>query len=163
MCRVEAHSDSRPGAPWETVVNTKLNKHHRAMIKGYIQMWPRAVFDLRDGKKLMPELRESLSSPGVYVLYRDDHPYYIGKAGRKVFHRLWAHANATRDKHYHFWNYFSAYLVPKKQSRDAIEAILIAAMPTTSNSSSPRFTRIHLPKNLARMLGQQRRISVGVD
>lgn len=144
-------------------MNRKVNKHHKAMIKGYVNMWPRAVFDLREGKKLVPELREYLSSPGVYVLYRDDHPYYIGKASRKLFHRLWAHANGTRDKHYHFWNYFSAYLVPKKISRDAIEAILIAAMPTTANSSSPRFRRLHLPKRLARMLGHLRRIAVEDD
>lgn len=136
------------------------HKRHSAMIKGYLQMWPREVFDLRNSGRLMPDLKKALSGPGVYILYRDDHPYYIGKAGGKIYQRLWAHANGTRDKHYHFWNYFSAYLVPKQKSRDAIEAILIAAMPTSSNSSSPRFRRVHLPKSLARLLGARRRIEV---
>jgi len=138
---------------------TKKEKH-RGMVRGYLKMWPREVFDLRKSGKLMPALKDALAGPGVYVLYRDDHPYYVGKASRKLHHRLWAHANATRDKHYHLWNFFSAYVVPSGKDRDAIEAILIAAMPTTANSSSPKFQRVHLPTVLARLLSVRRQIRV---
>jgi hypothetical protein len=46
-------------------------------------MWPREVFyrsgSVNPRKRLSKEL-EFLERPGVYVLYRDDVPYYIGKA-----------------------------------------------------------------------------------
>jgi hypothetical protein len=48
------------------------------IITGYAKMWPRAVFDVRSGKH-KAGVKELLLSPGVYILYRDDMPYYIGK------------------------------------------------------------------------------------
>lgn len=44
--------------------------------KQFFRMRPRVLFHMDDGKKV---LNETLSGPGVYVLYRDDDPYYIGK------------------------------------------------------------------------------------
>ena len=67
------------------------------------QMWPRIVFDF-DGKATV---KECLTEPGVYVLFRDDVPYYVGKTDKTLFRRIRAHAIKTRDRYYHFWNYFS--------------------------------------------------------
>ena len=44
----------------------------------FFRMWPRALFHMKQGKAV---LEDSLKEPGVYVLYRDDVPYYIGKTG----------------------------------------------------------------------------------
>jgi len=57
-------------------------------------MWPREVFDIREGKKLLLEdVTRKLDKPGVYVLYRDDHPHYVGRTSTPLFDRIWEHAN----------------------------------------------------------------------
>ena len=115
-------------------------KHHRKrgeIVFEFAKMWPREVFDIREGKRLVFRHEPELRKPGVYVLYRDDHPYYIGKTSRRLFERIWNHANQPKDKYYHFWNFFSAFVVEKKKYRDEVEGILIAAMPT-ANSANPR-------------------------
>ena len=33
-------------------------------------------------------LKANLNKPGVYILYRDDEPYYIGKTGKPLIKRL---------------------------------------------------------------------------
>jgi len=73
----------------------------------------------------------------VYILYRDDKPYYIGKAERRMAQRLWDHAILTHDRYFHFWNFFSAFAVSDKKHRNELEGILIAAMPT-ANSARPK-------------------------
>jgi hypothetical protein len=55
----------------------------------FLRMWPRALFHMKDGK---PILEKNLDKPGVYVLYRDDLPYYIGKTGTTLLKRLSNHA-----------------------------------------------------------------------
>jgi hypothetical protein len=119
------------------------------------QMWPREVFDLKDGKKLVFRHREYLSKPGVYVLYRDEVPHYIGRTERPLFERLREHANSPTDRYYNFWNLFSAFVVPNARRRKDLERILIAAMPT-ANSSMPRMKKIEFPEELAEMLRRVR-------
>jgi hypothetical protein len=131
------------------------------IVTEYAKMWPREVFDIKDGNRLLQSIQELLKNPGVYVLYRDDHPYYIGKTKRPLFKRIWAHANASRDKYYNFWNYFSAFVVPDRKHIDEIEGVLIASM-LTANSATPKIERINLPAEVARILREQRRISRGL-
>jgi hypothetical protein len=38
------------------------------------KMWPRYLFDCRNGKRLLVKELPILAQPGVYVLYRDDVP-----------------------------------------------------------------------------------------
>ena len=83
-------------------------------------MWPRAVFDIKERGRLAREVREALSAPGVYVLYREDHPYYVGKTSSRLFNRIWAHANRPHDRYYNFWNYFAVFAVPVKKHRDEV-------------------------------------------
>jgi len=47
--------------------------------KEFFRMWPRALFDMKAGKPILE--RHFGKVAGVYVLYRDDVPHYIGKTG----------------------------------------------------------------------------------
>jgi hypothetical protein len=91
-----------------------------------------------------------LEGPGVYILYRDDEPYYIGQATR-LHSRLWAHAKQAEGRYFHFWNFFSAFAVPNSDRRNELEGILIAAMPT-ANSSKPRLPRERMPREVRDLL-----------
>jgi hypothetical protein len=122
-------------------------------------MWPREIFDLRTGSKLVPEIRSLLNAPGVYVLYRDDQPYYVGRATRALRHRLHAHANQPKDRYYNFWNFFSAFVVSDPRHIPEVEGILIAAFPT-ENSATPRLTKLPLPAYVARQIHARRLVAV---
>lgn len=121
------------------------------IVTGYAKMWPRAVFDMKEGNKHPIDAKELLQSCGVYVLYRDDMPYYVGKTARKLWRRIWAHANRPKDRYYNFWNYFSAFVVPNPKHLDEIEGVLIASMPT-ENSAIRRIQRIHIPVAIAKRI-----------
>jgi uncharacterized protein YyaL (SSP411 family) len=121
----------------------------------YARMWPREVFDIiEDGKLTIKETIGPLTKPGVYVLYRDEHPYYIGKATSSLFRRLHDHANKSTDKYFNLWNYFSAFVVDEKHI-DEVEGILIAAMPT-ANSAAPKINQIRVPEKVAKILRKAR-------
>ena len=118
------------------------------MIDGFISMWPREACDIRpkgEGRLFIRGVPE-LQKPGVYVLYREDQPYYIGQA-EVLRRRLYAHANQTTDRYYNFWNLFSAFIVRDKKYLDEVETILIAAMPT-ANSATPKLRRVPMPRTL---------------
>ena len=58
-----------------------------AVVEQYARMWPREVFDCLvpndDGNGrdvILGKGLDLVNQPGVYVLYRDDIPYYIGQA-----------------------------------------------------------------------------------
>src|ERR1051326_6797472 len=101
----------------------KMSKH----VKRYVRMWPRAVFDApaTTGKGLLArELNMLTKQPGVYILYWDDKPYYIGKANN-LRRRLWQHSHNPNDRYYNLWNHFSAFVI-ETGALDEIEGILIA-------------------------------------
>ncbi len=120
---------------------------------GFFKMWPRRLFwgKDKDGLLIKREVPE-LQRPGVYILYRGDELYYVGRAN-KLFSRLHDHSNKITDEYYAHWDYFSAFALAEtvKDHRKKIlelEAILIAAMPRASNRSTPRFRRVRIPKSL---------------
>jgi len=116
----------------------------------YARMWPREVFyQGREFLRADPQLA-ILGQPGVYVLYRDDVPYYVGQATR-LRSRLWDHANVPDTSYYNFWNYFSVFVPDDQNSRSQIEALLIAAMPT-ENRARPKLHKIPFPRKLTKML-----------
>lgn len=117
-------------------------------------MWPREVFHCFD-KAHRREVLGALDEPGVYILYRDDIPYYVGKADNKLTVRLWQHANLPSHRHYNFWNFFSAFVIKDPTHRNAIEGILIAGMPT-ANSARPKLPRERIPYELKEMLQKMR-------
>ena len=128
----------------------KNNAMKDSMIRQFFRMWPRALFHMKEGKSF---LDEHLCDPGVYVLYRDDQPYYIGKTGRPLSKRLKQHALKPNTRYYNFWNYFSAFQIGDEDQRNDIEAILISAMPT-ANSSRPKLERRRLGRGAAAMLNR---------
>lgn len=116
----------------------------------YAKMWPRELFDCKRGKRLVVKELGILSRPGVYVLYRDDLPHYVGQA-KRLRSRLWSHANQPGGKYYNFWNYFSVFAVDDPTARNQLEGILIAAMPT-ANGAKPRIRKEQLPKDVRKLL-----------
>jgi predicted GIY-YIG superfamily endonuclease len=130
----------------------------------YARMWPRDVFYRlvpkaakkgeqkkgRGGSKLLFREIDLLKESGVYILYRDDVPYYIGQA-TKLRLRLREHACAKDSRYYNFWNYFSAFVVKDENHRNQVESILIAAMPT-ANSAKPRMKKESLPVGVRKMI-----------
>jgi hypothetical protein len=132
----------------------------RNIVIGYAQMWPREIFDMRDIKDRRKMIGwENLEKPGVYVLYRNDQPYYIGMTKDSLFHRVWEHANQPKDKWYNFWNFFSAFVVPNVKLIGQIEGVLIAAMPT-ANSANPKIKRIDISPAVISVLKALRRLGV---
>jgi len=122
----------------------------RKPVATYARMWPRELFDCKHGKRLVVKELEILSKPGVYVLYRDDVPYYVGQATR-LRSRLWSHANQPNSKYYNFWNYFSVFAVEDAALRTQLEGVLIAAMPT-ANGAKPRIRKAKLPQDVRKLL-----------
>lgn len=121
----------------------------------FFRMWPRNFFDKKEGdtgrlllKREVPELQ----LPGVYVLYKGDELYYVGRAA-KLWTRLHAHSNMVTDDYYAHWDYFSAFALvdagtDSDQQIAQLEAILIAAMPRATNKATPRFKRVPIPRAL---------------
>jgi hypothetical protein len=130
------------------------------IVKSYLKMWPRAALDLRNekGHKHLEDIWRLLRYPGVYILYRDDQPYYIGRSEKTVGNRIYSHAIQPRDRYYNFWNFFSVFLVPKSHIEE-VEGILIAAFPT-ENAATPKFKRLSLPRNISTLLHKRRLIVV---
>ena len=137
-----------------------MARRARYIVSKYAKTWPRAVFDIKEEGQYAHSIKKALSEPGVYVLYREDRPYYIGKTSGPLFDRIWAHANRPHDRYYNFWNFFSVFLVPASRHRDEVEGILIAGIPT-ANSAQPRFRKLELPAAIGRLLRKQRAISIG--
>jgi hypothetical protein len=128
-------------------------------LESYAKMWPRSIFyALGDEKsnKLSKDV-QFLDHPGVYILYRDDIPYYIGQAS-KLGKRLYKHAFDTGGRYSNFWNYFSAFVIPVASHRNQVEGILIAAFPT-ANSAKPRLKKEKLPLAIRKFLLAQLRSS----
>ncbi len=131
----------------------------RDIVTGYASMWPRQVFDDKHGKTVLAAQLPFLRQKGVYVLYRNEHPYYIGKSGDSLFARLSGHAMNPRRRYYNFWNYFSAFAVDELGGRNELEGILIAAMPT-ANSSKPKLNKERLPKPVIALMKKLRQARI---
>lgn len=125
-----------------------------AIVSRYARMWPREVFNVR-GLAKEKEL-DILADPGVYILYRDDVPYYIGKA-KRLRSRLFSHARRPGSKYDLFWNYFSVFVVKEPEHRAQVEAMLIAAIPT-ANAAKPWLERQPYPDQVRRLLRTSRTI-----
>ena len=130
-CDLDADENDENQGP----IQTKL-------VSGFIRMWPRAIFHtpLGSGRGSIAHSIEELGKSGVYILYRDDVPFYVGQA-KKLRSRLRHHANGLISSKTYFWNYFSAFLVDESNLGE-VEAILISSMPSViSNSSKPMIKR----------------------
>jgi hypothetical protein len=131
----------------------------KPIVTAYAGMWPRAIFNVyekKGGKLRIKDYLHALNQPGVYILYRDDVPYYVGGA-TKLATRLHDHANKSTDRYFNFWNFFSVFVVPDRRHVAEVEGILIASMPT-ANRAVPRIKRLELPKTFVRILKENKAI-----
>lgn len=139
---------------------TTVKPRKPRLVASYARMWPREVCDRnvsKQGKKQpLAATLDILNEPGIYILYRDGMPYYIGKA-TQLRQRILRHACDPKARHYHLWNFFSFFIVKDAAWRDEIEGILIAAMPT-ANSARPKLPREKLDKTIATMLREIRQL-----
>ena len=132
-------------------------KSSKTIVGSYIKMWPREALDVQSGNKPLPAVWDLLRQPGVYILYRDNQPYYVGRATKSIYARMTHHARKPQSRYYNFWNFFSAFIVPQAHIHD-VEGILIAAFPT-ENSATPRFRRLRLPLSVAKLIHNRRLIT----
>ncbi len=126
-----------------------------SIVHQYARMWPREIFNHRipgpNGKPVMvAKTLEILSRPGVYILYRDDVPYYIGKSNR-LRGRIFSHAQRPGSKYDLFWNYFSVFVVEDPKHRSEVEAMLIAAIPT-ANGAKPKLQNHPYPDAVRKVM-----------
>jgi hypothetical protein len=130
------------------------------LVKKFIRMWPRSIFStpVGDGRRgMIASTIPELKMPGVYILYRDDVPFYVGQAKGKLRSRLRGHANNVGPLRSYFWNYFSAFVVENPGHIAEVEAILISAMPSViTNSSTPKFVRAKMEEPLRKLVRRQR-------
>ncbi|MFH1631368.1 MAG: GIY-YIG nuclease family protein, partial [Candidatus Aenigmatarchaeota archaeon] len=85
---------------------------------------------------------------GIYVLYKDDKVYYIGKA-TSGFWRLWSHFK--RSKHVGKWDKFSIFRF-RTGNLTALETLILHISKPKGNKSIPR-----IPKDmeLTKVLGNE--------
>jgi hypothetical protein len=127
------------------------------VVKEFARMWPREVFDYPGAeKKFLANELLIPKQPGVYILYRDDLPYYIGKSDRTLFGRLFEHARRPGGRYDYFWNYFSVFVIPEARNRTMVESMLIAAMPTANSAKPKAFDRHPIPPEVIKMMKHQR-------
>jgi hypothetical protein len=124
------------------------------LVDGYVQKWPREIFerveDEKPRKPLIAKSLDMLNTSGVYVLYNNNEPCYVGKA-TNIRRRLNAHANAVNSRLYRGWNCFSAFFVRDTKQMAEVEGILIAAMPT-ANGARPRLPKHKVPLPVRRIM-----------
>jgi hypothetical protein len=129
------------------------------LVKQFIRMWPRAIFHTRamdDSKGFIADGIPELRKPGVYILYRNGVPFYVGQA-KNLRTRLKQHANGVISLKTHFWNHFSAFLVDDSARMKEVEAILISAMPPgIMNSSKPTLHKVPMNKLTVHLIRELR-------
>ncbi len=127
----------------------------KPMIAAYIRMWPREIYNLKDGNKPLESVREKLRrKAGIYILYQNNVPYYVGQA-KNLWVRLRKHALNQNSKYYHHWTHFSAFILTDVHHMRELEGLIIAAFDTAAvNSARPRMKRILLPKDAAKRLSK---------
>ena len=113
----------------------KIKRKSSFLIKGSLEKIPAEVIEDASFRKKLRQIMMGWS--GVYVLYKDDDVYYIGKASSS-FWRLWRHFR--RDRHVGKWNKFSVFRF-KIGNLTALETLLLHISKPKGNKSIPRIPR----------------------
>jgi hypothetical protein len=131
------------------------------IVGNFIRMLPRAIFyepEIKGQKGTIASKIPELKKSGVYILYRDDIPFYVGKAEGALFSRLWSHANGVSSTRSYFWNYFSAFIVKDQRNIAEVEAILISAMPSViTNSARRRLQKLRKRLSIIKLMRKMRK------
>lgn len=130
-------------------------KSAKTMIKSYVRMWPREIYTIKDRNKPLDSVRKELrQKPGIYILYQNGQPYYVGQA-KNLWNRIRNHAMNQNAKHYHLWTHFSAFILSDTQHINELEGLIIPAFGSgIANNSRRRMKRILLPKDAAKRLAK---------
>jgi hypothetical protein len=130
-------------------------KTDQTMINAYIRMWPRQVYNLKIGNKHLESIRQELhQKSGIYILYRNGTPHYVGQA-RNLWRRIRNHTINQNAKHYHHWTHFSAFILSDIEHMNELEGLIIAASGLgIANSARHRMKMILLPKDARKALSK---------
>ena len=120
---------------------------HMPLVESYARNWQREVLVFLNDKRnrnnaSVADALEFLAKPGVYVLYQGETVYYIGKASN-LGKRLRTHTRVG-GRYSEHWTHISIFAIPNEAQVNAIESILIAAVPAR-NGARPRIKKIALP------------------
>lgn len=117
------------------------------LVESYARSWQRDVLVFLNDRRnrnnpSVAEALEFLDKPGVYVLYQGETVYYIGRASN-LGKRLRTHIRVG-SRYSEHWTHISIFAIPDEGQVNAVESILIAAVPAR-NGAKPRIKRIALP------------------
>lgn len=136
----------------------KKGKSKLLLIKGSLEKIPAEVMEEESFRKTLREIMKDWS--GIYVLYKDDKIYYIGKA-TSGFWRLWNHFK--RSKHSGKWNKFSIFRFRTKNLID-IETLLLRISKPKGNKSIPRIPKdMELTKILKKEMKESRKKAQSIE
>lgn len=131
-----------------------MSKKARKSNFQFLRAWSRDVFQY---SSLLAQ-DTVLRGAGVYILYKGTDPYYVGKA-TSLFKRLHKHATKVTSKYYPHWTHFSAFAFRNKSLKSLrtialIEDVLITGMSEILNSSTPRWPKYTIPKQILREMNK---------
>lgn len=95
--------------------------------------------ELADCNAYKEALGNKQRGQGIYVLYKGDNIYYIGKSKRSLRGRIRKHCK--KDRHKGKWDKFSFYQIGRTKYIDDLERILLRIFKPEGNKISGRFKR----------------------
>jgi len=134
-------------------------KTKKSIIKAFIRLWPREVYDMKsNGKNIESVKNELFGKPGIYVLYRDEKPYYVGQAVN-LWKRIKRHAVNQNSKQFHGWTKFSAFILEDKKYMNELEGLILSVLENeTANGAKQKITKIPLPADARKALAKLKTI-----
>ncbi len=120
-----------------------------ALIKGMLEHVPITMLRMNPYNDEIKKTLENKS--GLYILYRDDTPYYVG-LGANVFWRILHH---FKDRHKNHWNYISVFVSRKRNIKD-LETLLINVLEPAGNKIKGTLPKEHRYTDLLKKLASEK-------
>lgn len=111
----------------QSVVRKRHKTTKGALIKGMTRHLPSEILASPIFSRKLKELMRGYA--GIYALYRDDKPYYIGLT-TNLFGRVNRH---LRDRHKGKWDHFLIFRIKKVDYLKDIETLITQLMPWPGN------------------------------
>ena len=118
MVQKKNNADHRARAARAAATRRKRKRRARGkLVRSYAEKLPGSVFDVfwKGFKGLVR------GQSGIYVLYKDDVPYYVGQASNLP----WRIKNHIDDRHHGKWDKFSFYVVRRTGFLKHLESLLL--------------------------------------
>lgn len=120
---------------WRTRKKKKGNRGN--LIKGMTNKFPAHIFDNEHFEAALEKVLKKYS--GIYVLYNNDKPYYVGLAtdlDRRMRHHL-------RDKHKGRWTTFKIFRIAKIKYLKDLETLILNIDKPEGNKITGRLPSIY--------------------